>query len=278
MTVRGCGLLVVSVGIAACQPSKTAMVSRPGSAALAQACTEIGADYRIPADPGGPPNDNQNSEASLASELGALDIKDRAAAAKKLLRHSERRAAPVLDAAIHVAGSLGDFRVLNNLGEIVTERGWTGDGSSEAEGRIAYRTRSRVAAAAAMGRILQQDRSAPPGQPSDETGDGISDEATADALEALVLSACIGNALELRAAAVEAIGLARNPSAVDFLELMFLDTGEPDDNADLVLRLVIGRALTNITHNNHLAETDVDERVAALLHAVEAAIAAEEAQ
>src|SRR5688572_21500822 len=78
-------------------------------------CVELTGEFRLPADPNGPPEGNQNSEPELFRDLGSADVRTRAEAAKKLLRHSQRRVPASLDAAIRVSGTLGDQRVLNNL-------------------------------------------------------------------------------------------------------------------------------------------------------------------
>lgn len=275
--MRARALMITSiVGVSACTPtSNRNMHARPSAAALIAECLSVTAAYEVPAEPNGPPDGNQNSEPALAGRLGDLDEKERAEAAKKLLRHSERRSVALLNAAVHVAGTLGDFRVLNDLQEIITEHGRIEDGSVVA--RIAYPARTRVGAAASIGRILEQDRSSPPGH-SDAPGDGISDEAVADSVAALVLASCTGQPLELRSAAIEALGLTRDHSSVEFLELLKNNPGEEDENENLLLDLIARRALTNITHNNHLANSDVDERVAELLLTIQASTAAEETQ
>lgn len=234
------------------------------AASLDEICVELTGAFRIPSDPNGPPQGNQNSEPELFRRLANSDVRERAEAAKKLLRHSERRVPATLDAAIRVSGSLGDYRVLNNLEKVATQ--WASAEDPDAT-RVAYPLSSRVAAAAAIGRILELDRSSPPGH--DEAGQGISDDSEQLAIAALKLSACPGEPTELRSAAIEALGIARNNSASHFLDLTFAEPQAPDDTRNLFIQVLAARSLTNIQHNNHLIDSDVDEKLRELLTVIE---------
>lgn len=239
--------------------------SRASAASLAELCVVLSGEFRIPPDPNGPPQGNQNSEPALFRRLGDPDPRERAEAAKKILRHSERRVPAALDVAIHVSGSLGDYRVVNNLGKIATQ--WASADDPDGA-RVAYPLTARVAAAAAMGRILEQDRSSPPGHENDE-GEGISKEAEAQAIEALKLSACPAEPTELRAAAIEALGIARNATARDFLEVVSADPVAPDDSRRLLITVLALRSITNIAHNNHLEESQADEQLRELARLIQ---------
>lgn len=251
--------VIVSVAVASSSCQQAAQ--RSGSAAsLAEICVALTGEFRIPPDPNGPPEGNQNSEAQLFRRLADPDIRERAEAAKKLLRHSERRVPAMLDSAIRVSGELGDPRVLNNLAKIATQWAMSNDPDGT---RVAYPLTSRVAAAAALGRVLESNRSSPPGET--DSGEGISADAKERAIDALKISGCIGEPTELRAAAIEALGISRSPAAKPYLDLTFQDPVAPDDFRTLLLQSVAGRSLTNIVHNNHLEDSDVDEQLRELL-------------
>lgn len=258
----------VFVAVAVLATSSCQQPSGKSSAAatLNEICVELTGEFRIPSDPNGPPDGNQNSEVELFRRLAAPDPFERAEAAKKLLRHSERRVPASLDAAIRVAGTSGDFRVLNNLAKVATQ--WANLEDPDAT-RVAYPRTSRMAAAAAIGRILEQDRSSPPGH-GDGSGDGISSEAKALAIDALKLVSCPGEPTELRSAAIEALGIARDASAEEFLELLFDEPQAPDESRKLLIQSLAAKALTNIAHNNHLIDSDVDERLRELAAAIQA--------
>lgn len=238
--------------------------SHASAATLSELCVELTGEFRLPPDPNGPPAGNQNSEPQLFRRLADPDLFERAEAAKKILRHSERRVPGALDVAIHVSGSLGDYRVLNNLGKIATQWATADDPDGT---RVAYPLSSRVAAAAAIGRILEQDRSAPPGREGE--GEGISAEAEQQAIDSLKLSACPAEPTELRSAAIEALGIARNEDASDFLEAITADPMAPDDGRKLLLTVLALRSLTNIKHNNHLEESQADEQLRELARIIQ---------
>lgn len=97
---------------------------------------------------------------------------------------------------------------------------------------------------------------------------GISDAMAAQSRSALEIAACPGNPRDVRSAAVEALGLARDPASREFLELMYRESVEPDDaGANLFLRTLSGRSLTSISGNNHLADSDLDETLGLFLDA-----------
>lgn len=156
-------------------------------------------------------------------------------------------------------------------------------------GNIPYPLSTRTAAAAALGRILERgrvlvsdddddagdDRDGDGDSSSDDEDDGddgedepavLSAEVRAAAIKALQLGSCASEDTRIRVASVEALGIARDPEATSFLDVMFAgDTGAPDVSRGLLLQAVAGRSLTNITHNNHLEESDVDEKLRELL-------------
>lgn len=262
MSTKHLALLASFIFAGSCQQSPNA---RSSGATLSEICVALTGEFRIPSDPNGPPNGNQNSELELFRRLANPDAFERAEAAKKLLRHSERRVPASLDAAIRVSGLLGDPRVLNNLEKVATQ--WANLDDPDVT-RVEYPLSSRTAAAAAIGRVLEQDRSSPPGHPDE--GGGIDADAKAQAIAALKLCACPAEPTELRTAAIEALGIARDDSASDFLDLISEDPQAPDDSRKLLLQALSLRSLTNIKHNNHLEDTDVDEKLRELVEAIQA--------
>lgn len=159
-------------------------------------------------------------------------------------------------------------------------------GSGLVQAHIPYAARVRTLAAAAIGRVLERDLQRPPGHPhgidadddvdddddedDDDVEHGIPDHAKLDAVAALSHSACPGP-LSLRASSLEALGRTRHTAATPFLDLVFAAPGETDPHRNTVLKTVTGRSLTNILHNNHLQDTDADERFADLVRALNAA-------
>ena len=182
----------------------------------------------------------------------------------KLLRHSERRVPAILDAAIRVSGSLGDYRILNNLERIMLQV----PNDTVPQSEVSYMLPSRVGAAAAAGRILEQDRQSAPGHEHEGDG-GLNPEGKALAIAALKLAACPGEPTELRVAAIEALGIARDSSAGDFLDLIAADPQALDESRTLLLQALSLRSLTNVFQNNHLEESDVDERLRELTAAIQ---------
>lgn len=267
---RWTAVLVVAIGSVSASSCEDAKPTRTVASVSVQ-CVAVGAEFRIPPNPNGPPDDNQNSERSLARALSDPDEKTRADAAMHLLRHSERRIEAVRILAIRKSTLLGDYRILNNLERIVTQHADDGDGRL-----VAYPIASRIAAASAIGRIVEADRSAPPGRPSDGTGGGISDADIAVALDALTLAACPSEPRELRAAALEAIGLLRTRGAVDFLEATFSDPEIPEDEVfELLLRGLSARSLSMVTHNNHLVDSGLTDEIRAVIQAYNEATGAQ---
>ena len=174
----------------------------------------------------------------------------------------------VVETAALVAGELGDFRVLNDLGEMVTERAQRSEDGTEIAVSLRFPLRARATAASAIGRIIEADRGSPPGR-GDATGGAITDDMVVDAVEALSIGACTGQPMMLRGSSIEALGLARSPGASELLEAIFVHSGETDPNDDRTLRLLAGRALTNIEVNNHLYDSDVDEEFGEYLRALQ---------
>jgi hypothetical protein len=66
------------------------------------------------------------------------------------------------------------------------------------------------------------------------------------------------------------LGIARDASTESFLDVIFAEPEAPDDSRSLLLRSLAGRSLTNIKHNNHLIESDVDEQLRELSEAIQA--------
>ncbi len=215
-----------------------------------------------------------NSELALFLRLSSDSEKKRSDAAKKLLRHAAKRSPAALESAIFVEGTLGDFRVLADLDHIVVNQI-----ASDEQPAIAYDfgIPVRTGAAAAIGRIIEQDRSVPPGRPADhndlddEPGTGhtdvepaIDDSDIRAAVASLEFASCPGKSIELRGAALEALGLIRDPSAKAFLDAVAANPGEGDESSNLFLTTIAARSLTNITLNNHVLTLGLMPRIDAL--------------
>lgn len=142
------------------------------------------------------------------------------------------------------------------------------EGDDEADdapvaGVISYPLSSRIAAAAALGRIVERDRALTPQELGEEPTDPViqlsieDKEASAMALE---LAGCPGEHADLRSAALEAVGITRLPSARPYLETVANDPMLPDDEVRaLLLRGLSNRSLTNIMANQHNSEEAVGE-------------------
>ena len=252
----------------------------PPDSVLQGVCSSLSAPG-LPADPaddptitGGNGNGNggnanngngNNSELALFLDLSSASEKDVSEAAKKLLRHAATRGGATLESAIHAEGTLGDFRVLNDLDGIVVNRPMGGGASPTAA--FDFGVPVRAGAASAIGRIIEQDRSAPPGRswdPADGRAPGIAHENVANAIATLELASCIGTPIEIRGAAIEALGLIRDASAKPFLDVVVANPGEGSDANNLFLQIIAARSLTNITLNNHVISLGLMPKVDAL--------------
>lgn len=254
------------------QPSAADAAATPPDSVLTATCDSLVSSYSPPYsshDFHGQPNSgnaNRNEEAKLFSALSDPNATVAANAAMKLLEKSRIRNQATLDSAILVEARLGDYRVLPELEQMAVNA----FALNALPATYDFGARPRSAAAAAIGRIIEQNRSTPPGcadltgpgcdpagwnsstDGSDTPIDAIAPADVSAAVTALSIGACIGQPLQLRSTATEAIGLTQSHAAVSFLNEVDANPGTNDLVQDATVQLIAARSLTNITHNNHV--------------------------
>lgn len=284
---------------------KDSSLSATSAGALGEICTELSASYVIPGDP---PSHGQINRRKNLAKLVSEGEPPRMEGARKLLAHSECHPPAILEAAIRASGETGDPRVVADLAEMVTQRGYTGDPCKHSEdeepgsgngngngngkgnghqehgeghgyghdhhdhdsepgdeeeptgpsvpGEIAYTLSTRVAAAAALGRIVERDRTID----LLWAQEGLTAEQKASALHALQLAGCPPEHPDLRGAALEAIGITRLWAGRHYLEVAAVDPSLPDDEVRSLLFIgLANRSLTNIMANQHVDESQTAE-------------------
>lgn len=141
------------------------------------------------------PFDDGANGAELVRQLANPDPAVRSEAAFRLLRLSEQRKHSALALAIRHAALLGEHRALGDLERIATARGV--DGIS----LFPYATPTRIAASAAIGRLVEKV-----GSPSGP----VTADARSRAVGSLIVASCPGENAQLRGAALEGLGLLRS--------------------------------------------------------------------
>lgn len=297
-------VLCSATGIASCDLLRLGRSSASASAAeeLAARCVEFDASY-VP--PFGSRSEEPQKTSVVVRQLGLPAQAGRVNAARRILEHSECYDAGILLGAISVTAAAGDPRPLRHLEEIATGRGYLGrcrtedsapgpgqgggngqgngnggkggndEGNAEAgdEGtpdtsghsaqpvRIRYTALVRLASAAAIGRIVET-----PLVPSGAELAVVEPESIDEALAALALVAvCAKEPADLRTAAIESMGIIRNPSVQPLLELLAEDPGGQNATTSLVMKLAAERSQTTILVNNHSANSSTAEELADLL-------------
>ena len=291
--LQSLALLVAGVGSASCgELLRDSAAAASTAEQLAAACTGLRTQY-IP--PRGDGHGTPQKTDVLLRQLGLPGAAGRTNAARRILEHSECYAPGILLGAIAVTSAAGDPRTLTDLEEIATGVGYEGrcrisldeedpgsqedtEGHEDGEGRdqgnahrgnqpraveIRYSTLARIAAAAAIGRVIERPRT-----PGGAEGSPVEPERVEDARLALsMIAGCADEPSDLRAAATESLGILREPAAQPLLELLAADPDDPNTTTAAILRLSAERSLTTTLVNNHSANSPTADELADLLRA-----------